>query len=267
MAKSQGRALAEGEGDRDRSESLAERVAGTLGRRIVAGRYRPGDTLPTEPQVQEEFGVSRTAVREAVRLLAAKGMTRSRPKTGTKVLPVTDWNLLDPTVLRWHVDQAPTDAFIHSLFEMRSIIEPAAAARAAERVTPGQLAVLERAMKGIEKGPRASPQQVAADIDFHMTILEASHNPLLRSVGAAIQSALELTFSLGWRTVMENDAVIRHRAILEAIREGRSDDAFVSMRRLLRSSKGDVFDVLWDNRTEERAAGPEGDTDTENTRE
>lgn len=252
MTKPEGRAQLGTDGDR--SGSLAERVADELGRRIVSGRYRPGETLPTEPQVQEEFGVSRTAVREAVRLLAAKGMTRSRPKTGTKVMPVTDWNLLDPTVLRWHVDQEPTEAFIHSLFEMRDIIEPAAAARAAERVSREQLAVLEKAMKGIEKGPRASPDQVAADIVFHMTILEASQNPLLRSVGAAIQSALELTFSLGWRTVMESDAVIRHRAIFEAIRDRRPDDAYMSMRRLLRSSKGDVFDVLWDNRTEDDSA-------------
>src|SRR6185295_7683431 len=96
---------------RARQGSLSDKVAGTIGRRIVSGKYRPSDILPTEPRIQEEFGVSRTAVREAIRLLSAKGLTHSRPKVGTRVRPITQWNMLDPEVLRWHVDQQPTDAF------------------------------------------------------------------------------------------------------------------------------------------------------------
>jgi DNA-binding FadR family transcriptional regulator len=225
-------------------------VAGKIGRRIVSGQYRPGDTLPTEPRIQAEFGVSRTAVREAIRLLSAKGLTASRPKIGTRVRPTVDWNMLDPDVLRWQLDQSPSEEFIHALFEMREIIEPAAAERAAERATPEELDRMGVAMDGIQNEARASPEQIKADIDFHMAILEASRNPLLRSVGAMIASALSITFSLGWRTVMAEDAILQHRAVYDAIRQRQGEQAFLAMRKLLRNSKGNVFDAIWVERTE-----------------
>lgn len=230
------------------AERLSEMVAGTIGRRIVSGQYLPGDTLPTEPRIQAEFGVSRTAVREAIRLLSAKGMTASRPKIGTRVRPQVDWNMLDSEVLRWQLDQTPTEQFIHDLFDMREIIEPAASARAAERASDQQIADLSVAMDGIQLRPRGSDEQIQADIDFHMAILEASRNPMLRSVGAMIQSALSITFQLSWQKAMREDAVIQHRDVFDAIRARNSEEAFLAMRRLLRSSKGDVFDALWASR-------------------
>jgi len=232
---------------RDRQQSLSDMVAATLGRRIVSAQYKPGETLPTEPKIQEEFRVSRTAVREAIRLLSAKGLTLSRPKTGTRVRPMAEWNMLDPDVLRWHLDQKPSDTFIHALFEMREIIEPAAAARAAERATEEEIAAIGRAMDGIEHEERGGAAQIQADVDFHMALLEGSHNPMLRSVGALIESALEITFSMGWR--MQSDAVFQHRAVYDAIRLRQPDEAFMAMRRLLRNAKGNVFDVLWMTRT------------------
>ncbi len=225
-------------------------VAGKIGRRIVSGQYRPGDTLPTEPRIQAEFGVSRTAVREAIRLLSAKGLTASRPKIGTRVRPTVDWNMLDPDVLRWQLDQSPSEEFIHALFEMREIIEPAAAERAAERATSEELDRMGVAMEGIQNEARASPEQIKADLDFHMAILEASRNPLLRSVGAMIESALSITFSLGWRTVMAEDAILQHRAVYDAVRQRQGEQAFLAMRKLLRNSKGNVFDAIWVERTE-----------------
>jgi DNA-binding FadR family transcriptional regulator len=225
-------------------------VAGKIGRRIVSGQYRPGDTLPTEPRIQAEFGVSRTAVREAIRLLSAKGLTASRPKIGTRVRPTVDWNMLDPDVLRWQLDQNPSEEFIHALFEMREIIEPAAAERAAERATPEELDRMGVAMEGIQNEARASPEQIKADIDFHMAILEASRNPLLRSVGAMIASALSISFSLGWRTVMAEDAILQHRAVYDAIRRRDGEQAFLAMRKLLRNAKGNVFDAIWVERNE-----------------
>jgi GntR family galactonate operon transcriptional repressor len=227
-----------------RVERLSEMVAGTIGRRIVSGKYKPGDTLPTEPKIQEEFGVSRTAVREAVRLLSAKGLTASRPKIGTRVRPTVDWNMLDSDILRWQLDQNPSEEFIHALFEMREIIEPAASSLAAERATEAELATMGRAMDGIQNEARGSPEQIKADVEFHLAILEASRNPMLRSVGAMIQSALSITFSLGWRTVMAKDAVLQHRAVYDAIRARDGETAFLAMRRLLRNSKGNVFDAL-----------------------
>jgi GntR family galactonate operon transcriptional repressor len=231
-------------------ERLSEMVAGTIGRRIVSGKYMPGDTLPTEPRIQQEFGVSRTAVREAIRLLSAKGLTAARPKIGTRVRPTVDWNMLDPDVLRWQIDQNPTEEFIHALFEMREIIEPAASSRAAERATDEEIVALGLAMDGIQNEVRGSPEQIQADIQFHMVILSASRNPMLRSVGAMIESALSIAFKLGWRTVMAEDAILQHRAVYEAIRGRNGEEAFLAMRRLLRNSKGNVFDAIWVARQE-----------------
>jgi GntR family galactonate operon transcriptional repressor len=233
-----------------KAERLSEMVAGTIGRRIVSGKYMPGDTLPTEPRIQQEFGVSRTAVREAIRLLSAKGLTAARPKIGTRVRPTVDWNMLDPDVLRWQIDQNPTDEFIHALFEMREIIEPAASSRAAERATDDEIATLSVAMDGIQNEARGSAEQIRADVDFHMLILNASRNPMLRSVGAMIESALSIAFKLGWRTVMAEDAVLQHRAVYDAIRRRNGEEAFLAMRRLLRNSKGNVFDAIWVRRQE-----------------
>src|SRR5690606_10023924 len=160
--------------------------------------------------------------------------TASRPKIGTRVRPRVDWNMLDPDVLRWQIDQKPTEEFIQSLFEMREIIEPAAASRAAERATDAEIAELGAAMNGIENEPRGSAAQIKADIDFHMIVLSASRNPMLRSVGAMIESALSISFTLGWRTVMAQDAVLQHRAVHDAIRDRTGEEAFLAMRRLLR---------------------------------
>jgi GntR family galactonate operon transcriptional repressor len=226
------------------TERLSELVAGAIGRRIVSGRYPPGGTLPTEPRMQQEFGVSRTAVREAIRVLAGKGLTASRPKVGTLVRPTVDWNMLDADVLRWQIDQKPSVAFIEALFEMREIIEPAASARAAERASEAQLLSLGRAMDGIRDEVRGSPEHVRADVDFHMAILEGSQNPMLRSVGAMIESGLSITFELCWAAAMGEDAILEHRAIYDAIRARNPDAASAAMRRLLRHSRATVQDAL-----------------------
>jgi DNA-binding FadR family transcriptional regulator len=225
-------------------------VAAAIGRRIVLGEYQPGQTLPTEPRIQAEFGVSRTAVREAIRLLSAKGLTVSRPKVGTRIRPAAEWNMLDPDVLRWQTGDEPDEAFVNALFEMREIMEPAAASRAAERATAEEIERLAAAHEGIRSEPRGSEAQIAADLAFHMTLLEAAHNPMLRSVGALIESALQISFSLGWRTVMGDDAILQHQAVYEAVRDRQPEDAFLAMRRLLRNSKGNVLDAIWVKRRE-----------------
>jgi len=179
----------------------------------------------------------------------------SRPKIGTRVRPRSDWNMLDPDVLHWQIDPFPSDEFIHSLFEMREIIEPAAAARAAERATPEEIEALSKALDGIKSRDRGSADQIKADLAFHMIVLEASHNPLLRSAGGMIESGLVISFSLGWRTVMGDDAVLQHRDVYEAIRERNADGAYLAMRRLLRNAKGNVFDSIW--------VGRRGEAETE----
>src|SRR5213594_3545034 len=137
-------------------QSLHGRVVHAIGRRILSGDLRPGDLLPAEP----DLGASRTVVREAVKVLAAKGLVESRPKTGTRVRSRDAWNLLDPDVLAWQQDGADgdgTESLLRKMTEVRRIIEPAAAELAAARADARDVAALERALKEMEQAaqPRA----------------------------------------------------------------------------------------------------------------
>src|SRR5205809_5241457 len=124
-------------------QSLHGRIVHAIGRRILSGDLRPGDLLPAEP----DLGASRTVVREAVKVLAAKGLVESRPKTGTRVRPRDAWNLLDPDVLAWQREGASPAQFLRKLTEVRRIVEPAAAELAAERASSRELAGVEDAYR------------------------------------------------------------------------------------------------------------------------
>ncbi|HYC99480.1 FadR/GntR family transcriptional regulator, partial [Brevundimonas sp.] len=117
---------------REPGRRLHGAIANMLGSAILAGEHAPGDTLSGEVAFSEALDVSRNAYREAIQVLAAKGLVESRPKTGTKVLPRHRWNLLDPVVLGWAFSGQPDLRLIRSLFELRAVIEPAAARMAAE---------------------------------------------------------------------------------------------------------------------------------------
>ncbi len=111
--------------------NLHEKIANVLGLGIIGGETPPGALLPTEVELCGRLSVSRSALREAFQLLSAKRLIQSRQKVGTAVRPRADWNMLDPEVLAWHLQAAPTDAFVSGLFEVRKIVEPSAAALAA----------------------------------------------------------------------------------------------------------------------------------------
>src|SRR6187431_2061094 len=108
-------------------------IARDIGVLIVSGRYRPGHILDGEVEASSQRKVSRTAYREAVRILAAKGLVDSRPRVGTRVSALEQWQLLDPDVLSWAFSGEPEPEVLHGLFELRTIVEPAAAALAATR--------------------------------------------------------------------------------------------------------------------------------------
>ncbi|HWU80722.1 MAG TPA: GntR family transcriptional regulator, partial [Caulobacter sp.] len=123
--------------DGEREEGFSGRIHGSIARAlgiaIVSGQHQPGDVLNNEIDASEKLHVSRSAYREAIRILAAKGLVESRPKTGTRVSPRNRWSLLDPEVLAWFFESEPSEGFLQELYELRMIVEPAAAALAAER--------------------------------------------------------------------------------------------------------------------------------------
>jgi GntR family transcriptional regulator, galactonate operon transcriptional repressor len=224
-----------------RRADLAEQVADALGVRIASGQFDGRSSLPTELEIQAEYGVSRTAVREATRLLSAKGMTETRPKTGTRIKPKRAWNLLDPDVLRWQVAAGPDRDFIENLFDMRSIFEPAAARLAARHAENGGLQKMEKALRDMTALPLGSIEQVEADLAFHQTILEESGNMLLRSLGSLIESALVSMFKINWEARSTNHAerMDMHSAVYQAIKAKKPQNAEESMRILLDHSKHD----------------------------
>ncbi|HYF18179.1 MAG TPA: GntR family transcriptional regulator, partial [Ramlibacter sp.] len=122
-----------------------------LGRAIMSGRYPPGSTIPPEPLLCDELGVSRTVVREAVKSLIAKGLVSSGPKVGTRVLPADQWNWFDPDVVVWQSKVGLTREYLRDLQELRRVVEPAAVRMAAERATPADIAEIEAAYGGMKR--------------------------------------------------------------------------------------------------------------------
>lgn len=217
------------------------RVAEELGIAIVTGRYAPGATLPSELEASERLSVSRPAYREAVRILAAKGLVRSRPKTGTTVNPRETWNLLDPDVLAWMFQGEPSKAFIQNLFELRSIIEPAAAALAAERRSAVQLSRMGYALEQMARFGVESPEGRQADEEFHSEMLRATGNEAVTALADTISAGIRwsVIFKLKGRKTLR-DAVPDHRAVYAAIADRDSERARGAMLELLRLALDDT---------------------------
>ena len=239
---------------RERS-NLTTNLAAQIGCRIASGRLGSGRSLPTEREIQAEFGVSRTVVREAVRHLAAKGLVTVGPKVGTRVREATDWNMLDADVMRWHLLAEVRRPFVEALYEMRLINEPAAARLAAQRIGADDKRRLGEALQGMADNPRGSPELIAADVAFHRVILEATGNPILRSLGAMIEKSLTISFSLSWKQNPQEETVRQHARVHDAICAGDPDAAEDSMRRLIESAFEDVILALCEEEAGKRNGG------------
>jgi len=175
-------------------------------------------------------------------LLAAKRLIISRQKVGTLVRPRADWNMLDPEVLAWHLQAAPSDEFVTGLFEAREAIEPAAAALAAERRSEDALARIEAALAAMIASQEGAGDLIGADMRFHQGILNATGNHFLASFGAVIESSLIASFRLSWSTDQRtaDSALRQHQGVAEAIRDRRGAEAHAIMTELLRSAIADV---------------------------
>ncbi len=217
--------------------NLHGQIVHTIGRQILRGELRPGDPIP----LPHDLPASRTALREAIKVLEAKGLVEARPKTGTRVRSREAWNLLDPDVLAWRQDGAPPVRFVRSVTELRGIIEPAAAALAATRARAHDLAAIERAWHDMEAAvPLDRPMDVhafvGADTRFHTAILQAAGNDILEQLAHVVSVALRASFEITSRIPGSARATLpRHRAVLDAIRSGRALAASAAMRRLIKS--------------------------------
>ncbi len=220
-------------------------VAYTLGTRIVSGEYAPGTYLPNEAIIGAELDASRTVLREAFKLLTAKGLIESRPKLGTWVRSKDCWNMFDSDVLRWCFESTPSTEFLRALFEMREIIEPNSAALAAQRATAEQIAEIEQAYFAMENAKLGTDEVIQTDINFHMAILRATNNEFMVSFGQSMKTALMGLFRISSSEESEYvDSLPGHKAVLLGISNRDADRAQFEMKSLLSSSVGKALGSL-----------------------
>ena len=209
-------------------------VLTTLGSEIAQDVIAVGDALPPEHDLELRFGVGRGVVREAIKTLAAKGLVSVRPRHGTHVRPRRDWSLLDRDVLTWLAGgREPDRALLLAIQEVRSIIEPAAAALAAERATKSDRQRINAALVAMETS-HDQASATAADKAFHLAILEATHNPVLQGFRGAVDTILSAVFlvavgTTGWF----EDNLPNHAAAARAIDEGNARKARAAMEQVL----------------------------------
>lgn len=216
-------------------------IARAIGIEIVSGTRPPGYAFGGEIEASEKLGVSRSAYREAMRILAAKGLIESRPKAGTRVSPRSQWNVLDPDVLAWSFESAPQPDFVRGLFELREIIEPDAAALAAKNRTDDHLVLFRAALENMAKFPLETPEGQAADQRFHRTIFAAAGNEPLAALASTIAAAVKWTTRFKTRDgPLLRDPHPDHQRVYEAIAAGRSQQARAAMRELIRWALKDM---------------------------
>lgn len=221
---------------RKRGHSLHLQLAGAIGEGILNGTYAPGTLLPNEAEWGAMFGASRTAVREAIKTLNGKGLLVSRPKIGSRVEPRQRWNFLDRDVMAWHCAAMDRKQLLLSIQEMRRIFEPGAAALAAERRTEIQLSHIGMSLDGMAKA-RTAEEMVAPDVDFHLAVLDAANNELLRPFGIVIEQALRQMFDYTSRHNPRPLGVIPlHAAVYDAIRRQRPESARKAVVTLLQDT-------------------------------
>ncbi|MES2159199.1 MAG: FCD domain-containing protein [Pseudomonadota bacterium] len=225
----------------DSTLRIHQTIARDLGTAILTGRHQPGELFEGEIEASDRLGVSRTAYREAVRILVAKGMLESRPKAGTRVLPRNRWNVLDPEMLAWMFAGEPDANFIRDLFELRGVIEPAAAEFAARRRTDEQLTIMEAALTEMGRYGLSTPEGRAADQRFHNMILAATRNDALEALASSVGAAVSWTTTFKHRKkLMPRDPLPDHRAVYQAIAARDTAAARTSMAELLRLALADM---------------------------
>lgn len=220
--------------------TLYGHVMHDLGQRIVSGKVKPGDILPREETLAESLRVSRTALREALKVLSAKGLIESRTGIGARVLEERYWNQLDADVLAWRCASMPTDDFVDKLAEMREVIEPAAAAAAARKRSDAQLAAIEQAYHAMTAAQTLEAWS-EADLAFHDAVLQASGNELMHSLFSVIETTMGTFLTLSARNAANfKYSLPYHQKVFEAIKSRQPEVARATMLAMIADSQSNL---------------------------
>ncbi len=227
-----------------RSRGLHGRLVDALGRRIAHGELPVGGTLSPE-QVESDYEVSRSVVREALRTLEVLGMVRPRHKVGTIIQPQAAWALLDPQVIEWRSDGPDADLQLSELLALREAVEPVAASMAAgaagkelaERLTEQ----LQKMREAFETKNRSA--FVVADTAFHRTMLEGSANAVLSQLVQTLLATLQARYSDRHQLFTSDTAASlqRHEHVVEAIAAHDTKAAEAAATALVRASRVEVL--------------------------
>ncbi|WP_226015626.1 FadR/GntR family transcriptional regulator [Novosphingobium sp. FKTRR1] len=210
-----------------------------LGKQIVTGAFE-ANGFPTEAELSEGHGVSRSVTREAVKMLTAKGLLSARPRQGTTVQPVSAWNLFDADVLRWLLERKFSVELLGQFNQLRAAIEPAAAALAAVAADDKALALIENGFARMAAAERGEDDVLDADIAFHLSILRASGNPFFAQFRDVVATALRTSIRLTNRIKGRTADLAAHGAVKEAILARDPDTARAAMSAII----GDVMELI-----------------------
>lgn len=208
--------------DRQQSgRNLTQQMVHTLGEAIANGRYRKGEGLPSEADLCDEYGISRSATREAIKMLTAKGLITSRPRQGIRVQPREHWNLFDPDVLGWILRGSPGLEMLRDFMQLRLAIEKEAAVLAAESRDKEKVAAIGAALARMKDAEQGLADPLEADIAFHSNILSATDNPFYIQLRSFIETALRVTirFTSHLKGV-DTASYENHRKLYTAIARG-----------------------------------------------
>lgn len=230
--------------DSKSARNLGEAITAQLGAAIIRGDYGVADQLPTELQLSETLGVSRGAVREALKVLAAKGLVVSRRRQGTRVTDSSEWNLLDPEILHWMQTVEYSHQLLHELIEVRYAFEPEAARLVARRRELVDFAPMAMALRGLEQDDLSDDEKMPSDTDFHVGILNATGNRFFRQMIPLLVTTLRFGHELinTFKAYGDQGRIVAadHRELFEAMIDGRSDDAYALSRTMV----GTVLEVV-----------------------
>lgn len=211
--------------DTDRGEGTVRRprvqknVTRTIASDICADVFPVGAFLPTEADLCLRYGVSRTVIRESLKILESKGLVRGRSRVGTVVCPKEEWNILDQQVLEWIGPRIFELDLLKCVLDARRAIEPFAAEFAAERATVQEVAEIERAWEQMRDAEGDVARFTEADVAFHAGLLKASHNQVFMQLASIIRAALEFSLHASNEAVdARGEAVEIHKQLVEALR-------------------------------------------------
>ncbi|RVJ00198.1 FadR family transcriptional regulator [Sinorhizobium meliloti] len=194
-------------------------VTRAIAAEICGDDYPAGSFLPRENDLCERYGVSRTVIRESLKILESKGLVRGRSRVGTVVCSKDEWNILDQQVLEWIGDRIFQFDLLNCILEARRAIEPIAAELAAARATVQEIAAIERAWQQMRDADGDIVKFTAADVAFHESLLKASHNQVFQQLASIIQAGLKFSLQASNEAADTcGDAVEIHRQLVEALR-------------------------------------------------